>query len=71
MTPNDAILYNIFPTNLQGLAEGLTPHLWSEPYLEARCGNLLLHKLRCFRKRGNGECVETEWKSMKLHDYLR
>jgi hypothetical protein len=35
---------------IKGLSEGLSPHLWSESYLRARCGNLMLHKLRCFRR---------------------
>jgi len=35
---------------VKGLAEGLTPHLWSEPYLRARCGGLAVHKLRTFHK---------------------
>lgn len=33
---------------IKGLSQGLTPHLWSEAYIRARIGNLLLHKLKCF-----------------------
>ena len=36
---------------IKGLAEDLSPHLWSEPYLRARCGNLMLHKIRSFKRR--------------------
>jgi len=33
---------------VKGLAEGLAPHLWSEPYLRARCGGLTVHKASTF-----------------------
>ena len=36
---------------IKGLAEDLSPHLWSEAYLRAQCGNLMLHKIRSFKRR--------------------
>jgi hypothetical protein len=50
--------------------QGLSEHLWSEPFLRSRLGNLTLHKLRSFKRDGAEAATEASWRSMTMDRYL-